>query len=48
MFVLESIVIMQPLAKLKCSTINIIIAMNNEPGFFHSPIENCISEAKKG
>jgi hypothetical protein len=37
---------MQPLAKLKCPTIYIIIAINNEPGFLHSPIENCISDAR--
>lgn len=38
---------MQPLANLKCSAIEIMIILNNEPGFLHSPLENRINDAKK-
>ncbi|MFL6422082.1 MAG: hypothetical protein ACJ71R_00640 [Nitrososphaeraceae archaeon] len=48
MFTSMSMVIMQPLANLKCSTIEIMIILNNEPGFLHSPLENRINDAKKG
>jgi hypothetical protein len=38
---------MQPLANLKCFTFEIMITLNNEARFLHSPIENFIGDAKK-